>query len=46
MHTKHGASSGKVAVWNCYWSTPEQAREMAEFRMKQALEEILDIPPH
>ncbi|PLS01947.1 hypothetical protein [Neobacillus cucumis] len=34
------SSSGKVTVWNCYGSTPEQARKMAEFRMKQALEEI------
>jgi hypothetical protein len=32
------ASNGNVAVWNCYGSTPEQAKEMAMYRLKQAME--------
>lgn len=34
------ASNGKMAVWNCYGSTPEKAKEMAEFRLKQAIAEF------
>ncbi|MEH7503303.1 hypothetical protein V7152_15040 [Neobacillus drentensis] len=35
------ASNGKFTVWNCYGSTPDQAIEVAKFRMKKALEEDL-----
>jgi hypothetical protein len=26
-------TDGKTAVWNCYGSTPEKAKEMAHYRM-------------
>jgi hypothetical protein len=29
------ASNGNLTVWNCYGSTPEQAKEMARFKMKE-----------
>ena len=31
------ASNGQMTVYNCYGSTPEQAKEMAKFRLKEAL---------
>jgi hypothetical protein len=31
------ASDGKVSVWKCYGSTKEAAKEMALFRLNQAL---------
>jgi len=33
------ASDGKIAVWNCYGSTPETAKEMAQFHLRKAYEE-------
>ncbi|MBY0099445.1 hypothetical protein [Mesobacillus maritimus] len=33
------ASDGNIAVWNCYGSTPEAAKEMAEFQLRRAYEE-------
>ncbi|MBO0962397.1 hypothetical protein J1P26_22095 [Neobacillus sp. MM2021_6] len=36
---KAAASNGRSTVINCYGSTPEQAREMATFRLKKATEE-------
>jgi len=33
------ASDGKVAVWNCYGSTPEATIEMAQFQLRNAYEE-------
>jgi hypothetical protein len=32
------ASNGKITVYNCYGGTPEQAKEMAAFKLKKALE--------
>lgn len=32
------ATDGKTAVWNCYGSTPEAAKEMALYRMRRAYE--------
>jgi hypothetical protein len=34
------AHSRKISVWNCYGSTSEQALEVANYRMRVALEEI------
>jgi hypothetical protein len=31
------AHTGKVSVWNCYGGTPEAAKEMALYRLKEAL---------
>jgi hypothetical protein len=31
------ASNGHYTVWDCYGSTPEQAKEMATVRLKLAL---------
>lgn len=36
---KASASDGKIAVWNCYGSTPEAAKEMANFQLRRAYEE-------
>jgi hypothetical protein len=33
------AHNGKVSVFNCYGSTPEAAKEMALYRLKEALAE-------
>jgi hypothetical protein len=33
------ASTSKCSVWNCYETTRERAKEMALFRLNQALEE-------
>jgi hypothetical protein len=33
------ASNGKLSVSNCYGSTPEAAKEMALYRLKEALAE-------
>jgi len=33
------ASNGKLAVWNCYGSTPEQAKAMAAYRLEKAIDE-------
>ncbi|MBT2727814.1 hypothetical protein J7E63_12785 [Bacillus sp. ISL-75] len=33
------ASTSDCSVWNCYGSTKEAAKEMALFRLNQALEE-------
>ncbi|QIZ08476.1 hypothetical protein HFZ78_18640 [Priestia megaterium] len=33
------ATDGRTAVWNCYGSTPEAAKEMALFKLKLALNE-------
>jgi hypothetical protein len=30
------ATDGKTAVWNCYGSTPESAREMALYKLRRA----------
>jgi hypothetical protein len=30
------ASDGETTVWNCYGSTPEQAKEMALWRLQNA----------
>ncbi|MEY2195745.1 hypothetical protein AB7942_23875 [Neobacillus sp. BF23-41] len=32
------ATDGRTAVWNCYGSTPEAAKEMALYRMRRAYE--------
>ncbi|WP_066317025.1 hypothetical protein [Bacillus sp. FJAT-29814] len=32
------ASNGIITVYNCYGGTPEQAKEMAAFKLKKALE--------
>lgn len=38
------ATNGKVAVCNCYGSTPEKAKEMALYRLNKALnEEPVDL---
>ncbi|WP_284037477.1 hypothetical protein [Neobacillus sp. 114] len=34
------AGNGKTFVWHCYGNTPEAAKEMALFKLKQALEEM------
>jgi hypothetical protein len=31
------ASNGKITVSNCYGSTPEQAKELALYRLKEAI---------
>ena len=33
---KASASDGNIAVWNCFGSTPEAAKEMAEFQLRRA----------
>ncbi|MFJ5716515.1 hypothetical protein [Neobacillus sp. NPDC093127] len=33
------ASNGQMSVYNCHGSTPEQALEMAKYRLKKFLEE-------
>jgi ribosomal protein L18 len=33
------ASTSKCSVWNCYGTTRERAKEMALFRLNQALED-------
>jgi hypothetical protein len=38
------ASNGNTAVHNCYGSTPEQAKEMALFKLKKAINEIKSPP--
>lgn len=37
------ASNGKVWVWNCYGSTPKEAKEMALFRLNQRLKKEPNI---
>ena len=32
------ASEGKMSVWNCYGNTPENAKEMALYRLRRAYE--------
>jgi phage-related protein len=33
------ASDGTTSVWNCFGSTPEVAKEIARFRLKQTVKE-------
>jgi hypothetical protein len=34
------ASNGKITVGNCYGGTPEAAKEMALYRLKEAIAEV------
>jgi hypothetical protein len=34
------SSNGKIVVWNCYGSTPEKAKEMAQFKLNKAIVEL------
>ncbi|MED4206608.1 hypothetical protein [Neobacillus mesonae] len=37
------ATNGKVAVFNCYGSTPETAKEMALFNLNKAIKETMVV---
>lgn len=43
-HFKAMGSTKNCAVWNCYGTTREMAKEIALFRLKQALNELDEAP--